>query len=146
MLQEDTDTFQTQRQQTTPYILFVQKNRDIIGSQNPNLSNTDIAIKLSVMWSNMSNEQRAPYIDESSANKFSFSFTDETEKHNKPQTYASQITESIINSASQISSLDYPLDPENYLVWLGSRVVSQFYNAHGYLPDDLTNLLENRPY
>ena len=141
MLQEDTDTFQSSRQQITPYMLFVQKNRDILGSQNPNLSNTDIAIKLSVMWSNMSNDQRAPYVEESSSNKFSFSFSDETEKHNKPQTYDSQITESIINSSSQISSLDYPLNPENYLVWLGSKAVIQFYNAHGYIPNELTNLI-----
>lgn len=141
MLQEDADAFQPHRVQTTPYSLFVQKNRDIIESQNPTLSNIDIALKLSVMWSNMSNEQRAPYIEESSANKFSFSFSDETAKHNKPQTYDSQITESIINSASQISSFDYPLDSENYLVWLGTKVVNQFYTAHGYLPNELTNLM-----
>lgn len=141
MLQEDPIAFQPQRVQSSPYSIFVQKNRDIVESQNPNLSNIDIALKLSVMWSTMSNEQRAPYIEESSANKFSFSFSDETEKHNNPQTYDSQITESITNAASQISSFDYPLDPENYLVWLGSKVVHQFYSAHGYLPNELTNLM-----
>lgn len=141
MLQEDTIPFQSQRVQSTPYSLFVQKNHAIIESQNPNLSNIDIALKLSVMWSNMSNEQRAPYIEESSANKFSFPFSDEAEKNNKPQTYDSQITESITNAASQISSLDYPLDSENYLVWLGTKVVNQYYTAHGYLPDKLTNLM-----
>ena len=141
MLQEDPDSFQPQRAQVSPFFLFVQKNREMIENQNPELSNIDIALKLSVMWSNMSNEQRAPYIDESSANKFSFSFSYETEKHEKPQTYDSQISETIVNAASQISLFDYPIDSENYFSWLGAKVVNQFYTAHGYLPNELSNMM-----
>lgn len=143
MLHEDEDTSHVHKQIASPYGNFVHKNRNLIETQNPNLTSADIAIKLAVMWANMSDEQRSVYIKDSNSKHFSFSFPEETEKLKKGETFESQLTESIANAASQISQFESPTDPDNYLIWLGSKVVSKFYQAHGNITAELIELFKN---
>ena len=105
MLHEDEDTSHVHKQIASPYENFVHQNRNLIQTQNPNLSSADIAIKLAVIWSNMSDEQRSAYIKDSSPKHFSLSFPEETEKFKNGETFESQLTESIANAASQISQV-----------------------------------------
>ncbi|OHS98727.1 hypothetical protein TRFO_08724 [Tritrichomonas foetus] len=142
MLPEDTEPFQPSRPQPSPFSVFAMKKRDSLIHENPTLSNIDISLKLASMWSNLSIEQRNMYSEESFVHRYQgFSFVDEPEKSHQPISPESQITEAIINSAEQISALEQPTDYDSYLVWLGTQVVSQFYNAHGYLPREINDLL-----
>ena len=138
MLVDETESFHIQRSVRSPFSLFAAREGEEISRENPNLSGIDLAIRISVKWSNLTPEQKSVYSDEASA-FHSFPFTHDAEIGNQDQ--IDIMSELIQNAAEQISSTPQPQKYDEYLVWLGAQAVNKFNSAHGYIPSDAAKMM-----
>lgn len=145
LMNDDAPSFSPQKH-VSAYHLFAERNIPEIRQQNPSLSEIDIIMKVSSMWSALPTDQRVQFYETASRiNPLStFGFEDQPVKHLDAQ---QAITEATANAALQIAEFPQPTNNSlNYILWVGASTVAQYINSHGQIPSDLAKYVMKGTY